>query len=367
MSTTKPRRTSSASSRAAASGAARSRGTHSTRPGPPSSSARRRRRASRRATSTRSSPRLRRARENASPMPLEAPVTNATSRNVAYQPSHGAAGHDGTPATARVSRALAVPVVAPAPAHDRIISKSFIINNLYETTSSSARPGLHSVGLAMQRFQGRLQRSQDLLACGMLLLELDREDEALPFGLEAEDIVPRSSPRAPGRFVPREPPYVRARRPLAAESLDQRCHFFRATLSNDLKENGLRLDVGQPTHLANALRHGRERQRLRDGRAALAELLRHHLVRVVVGVDERLQPIRLFERRQVLALQVLDQRELHRLGVVGLPDDAGDLTQAGLNGGAVPSLAGDDLMAVPDLPDEKGLENALLPDGSRQL
>src|SRR3972149_2131768 len=102
------------------------------------------------------------------------------------------------------------------------------------------------------------------------------------------------------------------------------------------------------------------RTRSGDGRPALAELLRHHLVRVVVGVDERLQPIRLFERRQVLALQVLDQRELHRLGVGGLADDAGGLTHAGLNGGAVPSLAGDDLMEVTYLSDEKGLENAPL-------
>ena len=71
--------------------------------------------------------------------------------------------------------------------------------------------------------------------------------------------------------------------------------------------------------------------------------LRHVLVRVAAPRRQRLQRLGLFERRQVLALDVLDQRDLDDLVVVDLADDDRDLAQADLHGRLVAALAGDDL------------------------
>ena len=66
-----------------------------------------------------------------------------------------------------------------------------------------------------------------------------------------------------------------------------------------------------------------------------------------------MQRLGLFERRQVLALKVLDQRQLHDLGVVDFADDDRHLAQADLHGGVVAALAGDDLVAAQPLPDDR--------------
>ena len=58
-----------------------------------------------------------------------------------------------------------------------------------------------------------------------------------------------------------------------------------------------------------------------------------------------MQRFRLFERRQVLALDVLDQRDLDDLVVVDLADDDRDLAQADLDRRLIAALAGDDLEA----------------------
>ena len=71
-------------------------------------------------------------------------------------------------------------------------------------------------------------------------------------------------------------------------------------------------------------------------------------MRVAALLRELLQRLRLFERRQVLALQVLDQRQLHHLGVVGLAQDDRQLAQPDLHRRVVAPLAGDDLVAVAD-------------------
>ena len=59
-----------------------------------------------------------------------------------------------------------------------------------------------------------------------------------------------------------------------------------------------------------------------------------------------MQRLGFFERRQVLALQVLDQRQLEHLGVVDVADDHRQLAQADLDRRLVAPLAGDDLEAV---------------------
>jgi hypothetical protein len=74
-----------------------------------------------------------------------------------------------------------------------------------------------------------------------------------------------------------------------------------------------------------------------------------------------------FERRQVLPLEVLDQRQLHDLRVVGLPQDHRQLPEAHLHRGVVPPLAGDDLIAAAFLTDDQRLDHALLGNRRHQL
>ena len=77
----------------------------------------------------------------------------------------------------------------------------------------------------------------------------------------------------------------------------------------------------------------------------LPSRLRHVLVRVAAPLGQRRQRLGLFERRQVLALEVLDQRDLDDLVVVHVADDDRHLAEADLDRGLVAALAGDDLEA----------------------
>ena len=68
---------------------------------------------------------------------------------------------------------------------------------------------------------------------------------------------------------------------------------------------------------------------------------------------------RLFDRVQVLPLQVLDNRQLGHQPVVGLADLGRHLGPAGLDRGPQPPLAGDQLIPVVDLPDQDRLQHAV--------
>ena len=72
----------------------------------------------------------------------------------------------------------------------------------------------------------------------------------------------------------------------------------------------------------------------------------------------------LFDRREVRALQVFNERQLHRLFVVGLDDDDGHLAEPRHARSAPSSLARDDLIvAGVQKPDSQRLDDAVLPDG----
>ena len=87
-------------------------------------------------------------------------------------------------------------------------------------------------------------------------------------------------------------------------------------------------------------------QRLGDRRARLADDLRDLLVRVAELLLQDVEAFRFFERRQVLALDVLDQRDLELLLVVDVELDGRDLVESRQRRGAEAALAGDDLVAV---------------------
>ena len=71
-------------------------------------------------------------------------------------------------------------------------------------------------------------------------------------------------------------------------------------------------------------------------------------------------------RVEVLALEVLDERELELIAIGELADDGRDAIEAGGLCRAQPPLAGDELVAVDRLGDEDRLEDAVLRDARVQ-
>ena len=91
------------------------------------------------------------------------------------------------------------------------------------------------------------------------------------------------------------------------------------------------------------------------------------LLRQAVLVHQCLIPQRFFQRVQILTLQVLNQRQLHGLFVVGFDDDCGHVAQVCHPRGTPAPLTGDDLIvAVGHFPHRQGLNDAVDGDGVRQ-
>ena len=155
---------------------------------------------------------------------------------------------------------------------------------------------------------------------------------------------------------------------LAGDFLDQGGHFLGCLLPNYLQQQGLGRNVGQPTQSCRTssgipISASDSVIDVRD----FPSRLRQVLVRVAAAVGQAVQRFRLLERRQILALQVLDQRELDDLGVVDLADDHRQLAQAGPHRRLVAALAGHDLKAVAALADDQRLDDPLLADRGDEL
>ena len=126
-------------------------------------------------------------------------------------------------------------------------------------------------------------------------------------------------------------------------------------------------DAGDPADLADFRGHGVERQRFRDGGPGLAEPLGEILVGVAAALREAVEGFGLFERGQVLALDVLDERQFQHLGFIHIADDHRELGEPRLNGGVIAPLAGHDLIPGPPLADDQRLDNPLLANRRNQL
>ena len=85
-------------------------------------------------------------------------------------------------------------------------------------------------------------------------------------------------------------------------------------------------------------------ERVADVRAGPADLLRELFVRGAEVVEQLLIGGRLFERVELLPVQVLQQRVAQHVGVRRLADDRGDVLQAGPLGRAPAALAHDELV-----------------------
>ena len=93
-------------------------------------------------------------------------------------------------------------------------------------------------------------------------------------------------------------------------------------------------------------------------RTTFAYACRDVLLREVEFVTEALEGTRLFDRIQVLALEVFDQRQLERFDIVRLAYGYWHPIQPGALSGAESALAGDQLVAINDRTDEEWLEEA---------
>ena len=118
--------------------------------------------------------------------------------------------------------------------------------------------------------------------------------------------------------------------------------------------------------------HGRaevqQAQGIRHRRAGLADALRCFLLRHAVLTHEHLIALRFLDRVQILALEVFNHRQLHRLAVVGFDDDSRHLAQPRHPRRAPAAFARDDLIVAGlELAHRQRLNDAVLADGVSQI
>ena len=90
-------------------------------------------------------------------------------------------------------------------------------------------------------------------------------------------------------------------------------------------------------------------------------------MRIPAAFGQARHGLSFFERPQVLALNVLDERNLDNLGVVDFPDHDRELPKPDAHGRLVAALTGDDLIPAAALPDNQRLDDALLGDRRHEL
>ena len=119
-------------------------------------------------------------------------------------------------------------------------------------------------------------------------------------------------------------------------------------------------------HRLDGIGQGQQAHHVGDMAAALADGAGQILLRVLELLHQAAIALRLFQRSQILALDVLDQRDFQRLAVAEIADDDRNLVQAGDLRGSPAALAGDQLVGVRVLAvaaDQQGLQDALVADG----
>ena len=114
-------------------------------------------------------------------------------------------------------------------------------------------------------------------------------------------------------------------------------------------EHRARMALGQLAprdHAQHVLGQLEQPDPVRDRRLRAADALGDLAEREAELVDQHGVGTRFFDRRQVLARDVLDEAEQQRVAVVGLAHDGRDGRDPGLAGGAPAALAGDQLVAA---------------------
>ena len=90
------------------------------------------------------------------------------------------------------------------------------------------------------------------------------------------------------------------------------------------------------------------------------------LVRHVIARQVILEPLRLFDRIEVAALDVLDEGGFEDLLIVEVHDGDGHAVQSRFAGGPQPALAGHELKAFADLPHDQRLQDAVSADAGTE-
>ncbi len=88
---------------------------------------------------------------------------------------------------------------------------------------------------------------------------------------------------------------------------------------------------------------------------------------IAAALGQALEGFGLLERGQVLALEVLHERDFKHFGFVDVANDHGKLMNAGLDGGMVAALAGDNLIPGAALANHQRLDNPLFGDRRDEL
>src|ERR1044072_14357 len=216
--------------------------------------------------------------------------------------------------------------------------------------------------LAHQLLQDLLQRGDEVLAVDGAAAEAEVEPVALVGALEGEDVR-----LAEGARLPATPAEVVATHPEAGDALEELDHLLLRPRFEDLEKDRLRVDPQRLHRIAHPGRHLQQVEALGDDDAGLADGVGDLLVGVAVTFAEDPIPLGLLERRQVLALEVLDEGDLERLLVGDVELDDRHLEETGSQGRMVPALAGDDQMALVAfaagvLADEQRLQQTLVAD-----
>jgi hypothetical protein len=129
-------------------------------------------------------------------------------------------------------------------------------------------------------------------------------------------------------------------------------------------------EVAPDHHAAHPRRELQQAKAVGDRRAVLLHEARERLVRVGVLADEPIEGLGQLDGVEIFSLDVLDQRQLERLGRRDVLDDDLDLGEPGLLRRPPAALAGDDLVALGapgDAPDDDGLDQAVVADRGGQL
>ena len=106
-------------------------------------------------------------------------------------------------------------------------------------------------------------------------------------------------------------------------------------------------------------------QRIGDMRAAFADDFRQLRLGIAKIGPKPLIAARLLDRVEILALDVLDDRQFQSFAIIGFVNDDGNIGETRELGGAPTPLAGDDFIGVGDAgdgPDDDRLNNALFAD-----
>ena len=103
------------------------------------------------------------------------------------------------------------------------------------------------------------------------------------------------------------------------------------------------------------------------GRATLADFLRDVFLAQAKFLGEAGEGVRFFDRVEVFALEILDERELEDILVGSFADDDRRFHEPNLLRSTPAAFTGDELVGIPALPGNERLDDAVLLDGSDEL